>query len=56
MFKFLKSVGQTMKKVSWPTWKQNRRDTAVVVGSAILFGAYLGILDWLFTYMTQLFL
>ncbi|MBD5429759.1 preprotein translocase subunit SecE [Lactobacillus sp.] len=56
MIKFFKSVGQTMKKVSWPSWKQNRRDTSVVVGSSILFAAYLGLLDLLFSYMTQLFL
>ena len=55
-FKFFKSVNQTMAKVSWPTWKQNRRDTGVVVISSILFGAYLGLLDLLFSYLTQLFL
>ena len=37
MFKFIKSVNQTMAKVSWPTWKQNRRDTGVVIISSILF-------------------
>ena len=56
MFKFFKSVNQTMAKVSWPTWIQNRRDTGVVVISSILFGAYLGLLDLLFSYLTQLFL
>lgn len=56
MIKFFKSVGHTMKEVSWPSWKQNRRDTSVVVGSSILFAAYLGLLDLLFSYMTQLFL
>ena len=56
MFKFIKSVNQTMAKVSWPTWKQNRRDTGVVIISSILFGAYLGLLDLLFSYLTQMFL
>ncbi len=56
MFKFIKSVNQTMAKVSWPTWKQNRRDIGVVIISSILFGAYLGLLDLLFSYLTQMFL
>lgn len=56
MFKFIKSVNQTMAKVSWPTWKQNRRDTGVVIISSILFGSYLGLLDLLFSYLTQMFL
>lgn len=54
MFKFFKSVKEEMKKVTWPTAKQNRRDTAIVVGASILFGLYLGALDWLFTSLTQL--
>lgn len=56
MIKFIKSVGQTMKDVTWPTFKQNRRDTSVVVGSSIIFAAYLGLLDLLFSYLTQIFL
>ncbi|MBP2058858.1 preprotein translocase subunit SecE [Lactobacillus colini] len=56
MFKFFKSVNKTMKQVTWPTWKQNRRDTGIVVGSSVLFALYLGLLDLLFSYMTQLFL
>ena len=56
MFKFIKSVNQTMAKVSWPTWKQKRRDTLVVIISSIFFVAYLGFLDLLYIYLTQIFL
>lgn len=56
MIKFFKSVNETMAKVSWPSWKQNRRDTGVVVTSSVLFAAYLGLLDLLFSYIVQLFL
>lgn len=56
MIKFFKSVNATMAKVSWPSWKQNRRDTGVVITSSILFAAYLGLLDLLFSYLVQLFL
>lgn len=51
--KFLKSVGQEMKMVTWPTFKQNRHDTLTVVTSSILFAAYLGALDWLFSMVAE---
>lgn len=53
MIKFFKSIGHEMKLVKWPSAKQNRRDTATVITSSILFAAYLGALDWLFTWLTQ---
>jgi preprotein translocase subunit SecE len=42
-----------MKMVIWPSAKQNRHDTAIVITSSILFAAYLGALDWLFSWLTQ---
>ncbi|WEV41045.1 preprotein translocase subunit SecE [Lactobacillus sp. ESL0684] len=54
MIKFLKSVGHEMKLVTWPTAKQNRHDTAIVVGTSILFAVYLGALDLLFSSLTQI--
>ena len=56
MFKFLKSVGHEMKLVTWPTYKQNRHDTMVVIVSSVLFAIYLGALDWLFSFLTQKFM
>ncbi|MDF7638369.1 preprotein translocase subunit SecE [Lactobacillus sp. ESL0791] len=56
MFKFLKSVGHEMKLVSWPSAKQNRHDTIIVIVVSILFAIYLGALDWLFTSLAQWFL
>lgn len=53
MIKFIKSVVQEMKMVTWPTAKQNRHDTLTVVTSSILFAVYLGALDWLFSWLTQ---
>lgn len=54
MFKFFKGVGHEMKLVKWPTFKQNRHDTLIVVAFSLLFAAYLGGLDWLFSYLTSL--
>ncbi|MDO4911926.1 MAG: preprotein translocase subunit SecE [Lactobacillus sp.] len=56
MFKFFKSVGHEMKLVTWPTFKQNRHDTVRVIITAVLFGLYLGLLDWIFRILTQKFL
>ena len=53
MIKFFKSVAQEMKMVTWPSAKRNRHDTAIVITSSILFAAYLGALDWLFSWLTQ---
>lgn len=53
MIKFIKSVVQEMKLVTWPTAKQNRHDTLIVITSSILFAVYLGALDWLFSWLTQ---
>lgn len=54
MIKFFKSVGHEMKLVTWPSAKQNRHDTVTVITSSILFAAYLGALDWLFSWLTQM--
>lgn len=53
MIKFFKSVIQEMKLVTWPTYKQNRRDTATVIVSSLLFALYLGALDWAFSALIQ---
>ena len=54
MVKFFKSVAEEMHLVTWPTFKQNRHDTAIVIVSSILFAAYLGLLDLLLTNITQI--
>ncbi|WP_278390492.1 preprotein translocase subunit SecE [Lactobacillus acetotolerans] len=54
MIKFFKSVVHEMKLVTWPTPKQNRRDTITVIVTSILFAVYLGALDWVFTSLIQM--
>ncbi len=34
-----------MRRVSWPTWKQVRATTAVVIASVFLFAAYFAVVD-----------
>ncbi|WP_127849594.1 preprotein translocase subunit SecE [Lacticaseibacillus hulanensis] len=44
--KFLKSVIDEMKLVTWPTGKETRRDTSTVVLTSILFAVYFALVDW----------
>ncbi|KRN04236.1 hypothetical protein FC86_GL000333 [Holzapfeliella floricola DSM 23037 = JCM 16512] len=56
IMKFLKSVFAEMKLVSWPTLKENRHDTWVVISTTVMFAVYLGLLDWAFgSLMTSIF-
>lgn len=36
-----------MKIVTWPTAKENRRDSITVIGTSIFFALFLGGVDWL---------
>ncbi|GAK48141.1 preprotein translocase subunit SecE [Secundilactobacillus oryzae JCM 18671] len=46
-FRFLGSVVQEMKNVSWPNAKQTRRDTSAVVTTSVLFAIFFAIVDYL---------
>lgn len=43
--KFIKSVIQEMKKVTWPSRTQLSRDTRIVFGTSIIFGLLLFVFD-----------
>ena len=36
-----------MRRVTWPSWKQVRATTAVVIGAVFAFAAYFAIVDLL---------
>lgn len=36
-----------MRRVTWPSWKQVRATTTVVIGSVFAFAAYFAIVDML---------
>ena len=46
---FLGEVRAETKRVTWPTLKQIRAMTVVVILTVFFFGAYFGILDWIYT-------
>lgn len=51
--RFLVTVKDEMKQVSWPSTKQTRKDTTSVVGMAISFAIFLGVVDWAVQYIFQ---
>ncbi len=48
---FIKEVLDELRQVTWPTRPRVVRLTIIVVAVTILVGAYLGGLDYLFTYL-----
>ena len=43
--KFIKSVIAEMKQVTWPTKKELRKDTLVVIETSIIFGVMFFVMD-----------
>ncbi|MBF8807428.1 MAG: preprotein translocase subunit SecE [Enterococcus lacertideformus] len=43
--KFLKSVKDEMKQVTWPNRKQLRKDTLIVIETSIIFGVMFFVMD-----------
>ena len=45
---YVEDLQGEMKRVTWPSWKQVRATTAVVIGSVFAFAAYFWLIDNLF--------
>jgi preprotein translocase subunit SecE len=46
--KYVKEVRAELKKVVWPTWKQVRNNTAVVIAAIVVVGLIIWAVDVLF--------
>ena len=46
--KFLASVVAEMRKVTWPTFSENVRDTSIVLMTGLFFAILFGGADWVF--------
>ena len=42
------------KAITWPTKAETRQLTAVVIALSLIFAAYLGVFDYLFSYLLKL--
>lgn len=47
--RFLKSVRTEVDRVAWPSFKELRAATIVVVVTLLLVSGYMGVVDWLLT-------
>jgi len=52
---FLKEVKLEMKKVTWPTKKETLKHTMLVIGISLGVAAFLGILDFIYTWLINKF-
>ncbi|OQX50888.1 preprotein translocase subunit SecE [candidate division CPR3 bacterium 4484_211] len=50
---FLKQVKAELKRVKWPTSKEVRRLTLLVVITMIILGLYIGIIDVILTKLIE---
>jgi preprotein translocase subunit SecE len=46
---YIEEVKAEMRRVSWPTWKQVRATTGVVIGAVFLLAAYFWVIDTIFS-------
>jgi preprotein translocase subunit SecE len=44
---YIEEVKAEMKRVSWPSWKQVRATTGVVIAAVFLFAAYFALVDYI---------
>lgn len=55
LIRFIKSVNHEMKLVVWPTARENRRDTTIVLSLTIFFILFFALFDWLIQTLMKLF-
>jgi len=53
--KFLKEVRLELKRVTWPTRQETIKHTFVIIGFSLAVAAFLGGLDFLFSYLLNKF-
>lgn len=55
LFRFIKSVNHEMKLAVWPTARENRRDTTIVISLTLFFVLFFALFDWLIQLLMKLF-
>jgi preprotein translocase subunit SecE len=54
LFDYIRETQAELKHVSWPTRKQALAFTFLVIGLSIAVALYLGLFDFIFTYLLEL--
>ena len=53
---YVDGLRMEMRRVTWPSQKQVRATTIVVIATVFIFGAYFALVDWALNYgMTRFF-
>ena len=52
---FLHEVIVELKKTTWPTWPEAWRLTTVVVGVIVVIAIYMGVIDYVLSWLTARF-
>lgn len=50
---YIKGATEEMKKVTWPTKKETYNYTLLVIGISLAVAAFLGALDYVFTWILE---
>ena len=53
---YIKGSAEEMKKVTWPTKKETQNYTYLVIGISLAVAAFLGILDYIFSFGFEMLL
>ncbi|PIT93454.1 preprotein translocase subunit SecE [Candidatus Falkowbacteria bacterium CG10_big_fil_rev_8_21_14_0_10_43_11] len=53
---YIKESIEEIKKVTWPTRKETKNYTLLVIGASLAIAAYLGALDYIFNFILELIL
>ncbi len=48
---YFREMKSEFKKISWPSFKQVRNNTGIVIAFIILLGAFIALVDFGFTYL-----
>ena len=53
---YVEGLRMEMKRVTWPSQKQVRATTIVVIATVFIFGVYFAVVDWILNYgMSRVF-
>ncbi|MCK4553863.1 preprotein translocase subunit SecE [Candidatus Parcubacteria bacterium] len=53
---YIKASAEEMKKVTWPSKKETYQYTLLVIGISLAVAAFLGALDYIFSFALELFI
>jgi preprotein translocase subunit SecE len=48
---FVQDVRAEVRKVTWPSWEDLRKSTAVIIAIIIVLGIVIGLMDFLFSWL-----